>query len=162
MGYPIRREDWVRVWAWIIAACVILVIAGTLLGIARSWRKDSLIGAPGIPDDDLVASFVGGVKWDGGNATVPLARLDVHRWGIRITGSWGPLRRILPKWESLAAEVTNAQLGKSRLGGSGICFQIRGSQLMFWTSSTTSASAALAEAGIEVDQTPRQVPFRYP
>jgi hypothetical protein len=150
------------VLGWIIAACVILGIAGTLFGIARSWRKDTRTGALGIPDDALVASFVGGVKWSGGNATVPLARLDVHRWGIRITGSWGPLRRILPEWELLAADVGHAHLGKSRLGGTGICFVLNGSELLFWTSNTASVSAALAEVGIEVDQTPRQVPFTYP
>jgi hypothetical protein len=150
------------VLGWIIAAVVVIGIIGTLFGISRSWRKDMQAETPGVPEDALVASFVGGVKWNGGNATVPLARLDVHRWGIRITGSWGPLRRILPHWEVLAADVSRAQLGKSRFGGSGICFGLRRSELVFRTSSTASVSVALAEIGVEVDQTPREVPFTYP
>jgi len=151
-----------HVLGWIIAAVVVIGVVGTLFVIAHSWRKDMPTETPGMPDDALVASFVGGVKWSDGNATVPLARLEVHRWGIRIRGSWGPLRRILPLWEVLADDVSQAQVGRSRLGGSGICFVFRGSELIFWTTDIVASSAALREVGIEVEQTPRKVPFTYP
>ena len=146
---------------WLITGIVVAVLVGAPIMLAYTWRND----APrrSVPEDDQTARFIGGVKWSGGNATVPLAKLEVHKWGIRIAGSWGPLRRILPQWDVLSSEIRLAQVRKSRLGGTGIVFQLQDrKELTFWTSDKESTSAALKGIGIEVDQTPRSIPFTYP
>jgi hypothetical protein len=48
-----------------------------------------------------VESFVGGARWPLGNATLPLARLDFHQFGIRLHGSVGALDWVLPGWQVL-------------------------------------------------------------
>jgi hypothetical protein len=146
---------------WLILGIVVFVLVGAPVMLAYTWRKD--MPKRSVPEDALVARFIGGVKWSGGNATVPLAKLEVHQWGFRIAGSWGPLGRILPQWDVLSGDIKMAQVGKSRLGGTGLVFQLQdGTELTFWTSDNASVCTALKGVGIEVDQTTRLIPFTYP
>jgi hypothetical protein len=148
---------------WLIAGAVILVIALTLIGITRTWRKDGRSLGSNPPADSVVIKRVtGGVKWEGGNATVPLARLEVYPWGIRIGGSIRPLRWIVPCWEALSSDIDHVQYAKSTLGGEGLSFQFTdGSEVVFWTTEQVNVVGQLADIGVDVDSSSKRVPFRW-
>jgi hypothetical protein len=107
------------------------------------------------------------VRWkNGGNATVPLARLDVFPQGVRIGGSWGPLRRFVPCWEYLTSEVDQLQMAKSSypppLGGPGLRFRFNdGKEITFWTTNLQRTVAALEAVGFHVDKTVFKVPLTW-
>jgi hypothetical protein len=148
---------------WIIAGVVVLGMAATLAVISRAWRKDGKrFGSNRPADFTVLKGFTGGVKWEGGNATVPLARLEVFPWGIRIWGSVRPLRWILPCWEAPYSDIDHVQSAKSTLGGRGVGFHFTdGSEVVFWTTEPDKVVAQLSSAGVAAESSVKRVPFRW-
>ena len=153
---------------WLILVLFVLVIAFALWALSRfSRQSDRLLphgqaSAP-IEEPGPSFSFIGGVRWKGGgSASVPMARLDISPQLIRIRGSWGPLRRLVPCWEYAISEVVSVQLSKSALGGPGLLFRMKdGNEVLFWTTEREQATAALDGVGLVVEPTDARLPFSW-
>jgi len=153
---------------WVFVILFVLVIGFSLWAISRFSRLSERL----LPRDQKsaidraqtpLASFVGGVRWrGGGNASVPLARLEVSPQLIRISGSWGPLRRLVPCWEYTISEVESVRLAKSALGGQGLWFRMKDrNEALFWTTQREQATAALNSVGLAVETTDTRLPFSW-
>jgi hypothetical protein len=67
-----------------------------------------VVDTPGHSEIDTVTSYVGGLRWTGGNVTFPLARLELRHVGIRVLPSIRALSGIVPEWE-IPWEESSAQ-----------------------------------------------------
>src|SRR4051812_43309973 len=94
---------------------IALVAAGALLVAATITKTRGVFRAQSSMTPHLVAvdalgrrveSFVGGTRWPMGNATVPLARLDFHEFGLRIHGVNRLFDRLVPDWTARYTDIT--------------------------------------------------------
>ena len=152
---------------WLILVLFVLVFAFALYALSRLKGSDRLLpndqaSAP-TAEQAPTASFIGGVRWKGGgSASVPMARLEISPQLIRVKGSWGPLRRLVPCWEYAISEVGSVQLSKSALGGPGLLFRMKdGNEVLFWTTDRERATAALGNVGLAVEPTTTRLPFSW-
>jgi hypothetical protein len=110
-----------------------------------------------------VESFVGGARWPLGNATLPLARLDFHQFGIRIHGSVRVLDWILPDWHVLYQDIVGCEAVAARMmmtGGLRLRTSRSDGWIIFWTTrSVEDLLARLAKAGVPVESTHQRVSF---
>jgi hypothetical protein len=113
------------------------------------------------------ASFVGGVRWGSGNASIPLARLEVGDGDLRIS-----LRGILRKiptsgmfpFEANFEELEPAQAIGSSGFNNGIRFRRRNSVqwVIFWCRHRQQVLTSLEMSGMKVIREPVRAKFWNP
>jgi len=154
-------------WFWLI--WVLLVALAVIVGFSVVTRKSDRTIDPSLKSGLLLSTYTGGLRWPSrsgtgiGNATVPLARLEIFEWGIRLTGSARPLRLVVPTWEVNYGEITEVGMVKSPLmKGSGIRFRARAprSPIVFWTSQGLEILDRLQEHGVGVDRSVAELPLQ--
>lgn len=117
--------------------------------------SDEVVHASGRPD-----SFLGGLRWVGGNATWPLVRLELDTEGMRVRPSARLLSPLLPEWRFGWDEVLLAERVHGLLFGSaGVRFSIRGRKypFTFWYSNPQRVLDALTRRGVPVDANKHRV-----
>ena len=110
--------------------------------------------------------FIGGVRWPGGNATIPLARLSLLSDGIRLEYRFTFFNGFRPLfWEARYADLANVQsVGNVPLLNTGIRFRDRstGDWVIFWTNHRAQVLQTLREKGIAVDAETARFHFFHP
>jgi hypothetical protein len=110
--------------------------------------------------DRPTESYLGGLRWIGGNATWPLVRLQLESEGMRIIPSFGLLGAVLPQWHFPWSDVIRAERVQGVLfASSGVRFYIRDRQypFTFWYTKPARVLDALARRGIPVDNDKHRV-----
>jgi hypothetical protein len=108
----------------------------------------------------LRASFVGGLRWVGGNATRPLIRLRLDDAGMHIAPSIPFLGPVLPHWSFEWRLVLRAERVRAlRFASRGVRFYIEGHQypFTFWYPRPENVLAALARRGIPTDNNEHRI-----
>jgi hypothetical protein len=154
-------------WFWII--WVLLVALAVIVGFSVVTRKSDRTIDPSLKSGLLLSSYIGGLRWPSksgtgiGNATVPLARLEICEWGIRLAASARLLRLVVPTWEVNYYEIIEVGMVKSPLiKCSGIRFRARAprSPIVFWTSQALEILDRLQERGVSVDRSVAELPLQ--
>lgn len=70
-----------------------------------------------------------------GNATVPLARFDLHEYGLRIHGVNRLLDRVIPDWTARYTDITEAVAVETPLRSRGLRVRVPGPTgwIVFWS-----------------------------
>jgi hypothetical protein len=105
-------------------------------------------------DEPSDATYVGGLRWSGGNATWPLVRLQLKSDGLRVHPSLSPLRMLVPAWHVPWSDVIRAERVQGTFPGSpGVRFYIQDRQhpFTFWCWRPKPILDALAGRGVAVD-----------
>ena len=120
---------------WVIAGLAILGFIGAIAGFSLLSRQGSRRVAQLHSDSERLETYVGGFRSRRMNATIPLARLDLFPWGVRLGGSASFLKKLIPTWEAEYVEIQEVQVVKSPLGtGGGVRLRsaVPGGPIVFW------------------------------
>jgi hypothetical protein len=112
-----------------------------------------------------VATYLGGVRFGGLNATWPLARLDLFDNRLLLRSSTRLLRAVVPTWDASFAEVTEVQaVGKIRWFTTGIRLRAgrQDNWIIFWTGRRKRVLRSIEELGISVNAVPMRFHFVNP
>jgi hypothetical protein len=114
-------------------------------------------------DDDLIVSFVGGLRWalpkGLGTTTMPgvLVGLALYPWGLRLGARWRVLAPFVPSWcvryeEITAAEHARRGLRIAKRGSHGVRFRtgVGDDPVIFWTSNWSRLLDDLEGYGVPV------------
>lgn len=105
-------------------------------------------------DEPSGQTYIGGLRWIGGNATWPLVRLQLESDGLRVNPSLSPLRTLVPAWYFPWSDVIRAERVRGTFPGSpGVRFYIRDRKhpFTFWCRKPKPVLDALAGRGVSVD-----------
>jgi hypothetical protein len=144
----------------IIAAVVVGVLA--VPGIAagywglRQWTS-SASRLVGLPVTQPEAEWLGAALTATVNVGLPLARLELFDWGVRLGSSARALRWCIPTWEARYGElaIVKSVTGPIQVGAiSGLRFAVADSAdaVVFWSAHSPEILDRLQEAGATVDR----------
>lgn len=144
-------------------ALIALAAAMLVFGARRATRLADIAE----PEGELVASFVGGLRWPlpagfgTTNAPPVLVGLEMYARGLRIRARWSFLYPFVPTWQVRFEEIRVAEharrgLRVSKRGSHGVRLRLAvgGAPMIFWTSNWFGLLGLLEEHGVEVVRRP--------
>jgi hypothetical protein len=111
-----------------------------------------MVAPPDHSEVDAVISYVGGLRWTGGNVTIPLAKLELGDIGIRVSPSIRALSGIVPEWEIPWGRVERAEAVRAlRVSGGVRLYVTPDTRFIFWHRKPAKVLDGLASREVPVD-----------
>ncbi len=154
-------------WFALVWVVWMLLVVGAVVAGFRWYNRPAHRRLPDLTTGTHAGSrYLGGLRWEGqggvGNATMPLARLELFDWGVRVAPSVGFLRALVPTWEARYSDLGTADLVKGPFFGSrGVRLRLHHDDrpLVFWTYSDKAILGELAGHGVSVTSTRSKLPW---
>jgi hypothetical protein len=117
---------------------------------------------------ETVLTIIGGLGCASGEATWPLARLEIFRWGVHLEGGFRLIRPLVPVWEALFDDSTHIEPCSLRLTpfGKGVRFRAPKANrwdinnwAVFWTRKGEKVLDAVESLGVAVSREPAIIHF---